>query len=46
MLTTSSTPGHAMKAADPFKAFGSVIGKALMPLDEGRGLIQIIVALQ
>ena len=31
LLTTSPTPGHAMKAADPLKAFGSVIGKALRP---------------
>ena len=29
MLTTSLTPGHAMKADDPTRAFGSVIGKAL-----------------
>jgi hypothetical protein len=29
LLTTSSTEGHAMKAADAAKAFGTVIGKAL-----------------
>jgi hypothetical protein len=46
LLTTSETPGHAMKATDPIKAFGAVIGKALSPLKEGRGLIPIIVALQ
>jgi hypothetical protein len=46
MLTTSNTPGHAMKANDPFKAFGSVIGKALRPLREGQGLIPILIALQ
>jgi hypothetical protein len=46
LLTTSNTPGHAMKAADPFKAFGSVIGKALRPLREGQGLIPILIALQ
>jgi len=46
MLTTSSTVGHAMKAADPTKAFGAVIGKALGRLSEGRGLIPILVALQ
>src|SRR5258708_23609537 len=28
LLTTSSTPGHAMKASDQFKAFGAVVGKA------------------
>lgn len=46
LLTTSSTPGHAMKAIDPLRAFGSVIGKALRPLPEGTGLIPILIALQ
>ena len=46
LLTTSPTPGFAMKADDPFKAFGSVIGKALRPLREGQGLIPILIALQ
>ena len=46
LLTTSETPGHAMKAADPVSAFGAVIGKALRPLAHGRGLVPILVALQ
>jgi hypothetical protein len=46
LLTTSSTPGHAMKAVDPGQAFGAVIGKALRPLAGGRGLVPILVALQ
>jgi len=46
LLTTSDTPGHAMKADDPFKAFGSVIGKALRPLETGQALIPILIALQ
>jgi hypothetical protein len=46
LLTTSSTLGYAMKALDPFKAFGSVIGKALGSLREGKGLIPILVTLQ
>lgn len=46
LLTTSPTPGHAMKATDPHSAFGSVIGKALYRMDSGRGLIPILVALQ
>jgi hypothetical protein len=46
LLTTAPTRGHAMKAADPQRAFGAVIGKALAPLPEGRGLIPILVALQ
>jgi hypothetical protein len=46
LLTTAATPGHAMKASDPLKAFGAVIGKALKPLPQGRGLIPILIALQ
>lgn len=46
LLTTSNTLGHAMKAADPLKAFGAVIGKALRPLKTGKGLIPILIALQ
>ena len=46
LLTTSPTPGHAMKAVDPFKAFGSVIGKALACLQTGQGMVPILVALQ
>lgn len=46
MLTTSSTIGHAMKAADPTRAYGAVIGKALGRLSEGTGLIPILVTLQ
>jgi len=46
LLTTSPTPGHAMKADDPLKAFGTVIGKALRPLKERQGLIPILIALQ
>jgi hypothetical protein len=46
LLTTSPTPGHAMKATDPVRAFGAVIGKALRPLRGGQGLIPILVALQ
>jgi hypothetical protein len=46
LLTTSPTPGHAMKAQDPLRAFGAVLGKALRPLRAGKGLIPILVALQ
>jgi hypothetical protein len=46
LLTTSATPGHAMKAGDPQRAFGSVIGKAMRPLPEGQGLVPILIALQ
>jgi hypothetical protein len=46
LLTTSVTAGHAMKADDPRRAFGAVLGKALHPLREGRGLIPVLIALQ
>ena len=46
LLTTSSTPGHAMKASDPSLAFGAVLGKALWSLKSGQGMIPILVALQ
>jgi hypothetical protein len=46
LLTTSPTRGHAMKAVDPSKAFGAVIGKALLPLGGGVGVIPILIALQ
>ena len=45
LLTTSETPGHAMKATDPARAFGAVIGKALRRLDSGKGIIPILIAL-
>ncbi|RCV64288.1 hypothetical protein C5S53_09545 [Methanophagales archaeon] len=46
LLTSSSTPGYAMKASDPLKTFGAVIGKALRSLREGKGMIPILAALQ
>jgi hypothetical protein len=46
LLTSSSTPGHAMKASDASRAFGAVIGKALRPVAGGTALIPILVALQ
>jgi hypothetical protein len=46
LLTTSSTPGHAMKVNDPLQAFGTVIGKALRTLKSGTGSIPILIALQ
>ncbi|HEY3132523.1 MAG TPA: hypothetical protein VGL91_23950 [Acidobacteriota bacterium] len=46
LLTTSDTLGHAMKAVDPLRAFGSVLGKALGSLSGGCGLVPILVTLQ
>ena len=42
MLTTSSTPGYAVRATDP--KLGSIIGKALEDKDNGEaGIIQVAV---
>jgi hypothetical protein len=46
LLTTARRPGHAMRVADPARAFGSVLGKALRPLPAGTGLVPILVGLQ
>ncbi len=46
LLTTSETPGHAMKASDPTKAQGAILGKAMSPLTHGRGMILVLVTLQ
>jgi hypothetical protein len=46
LLTTSDTPGHSMKAADYNKAQGAVLGKAMTKLEEGRGLVLVLVTLQ
>ena len=46
LLTASPTPGHAMKASDPYRAFGAVIGKALASFQSGRGLVPVLVALR
>lgn len=46
MLTTSNTPGHAMRADDRSRAFGATIGKAMTTLEEGRGLVLVLVNLQ
>jgi hypothetical protein len=52
LLTTSSTPGYAMKAApvvvngvDIYRT-GTILGKALEPLDKGAGVIKVFVTLR
>jgi hypothetical protein len=46
LLTTSDTPGHAMKVTDHSKAQGAILGKAMSSLKEGRGLVLVLVTLQ
>jgi len=46
LLTTASTPGHAMKVTDYTRAQGAIIGKAMTSLKQGRGLVLVLVTLQ
>jgi hypothetical protein len=46
LLTTSDTPGHAMKASDRERAPGATVGKAMTALERGRGLVLVLVSLQ
>jgi hypothetical protein len=46
LLTSSATPGHAMKAVDRERCLGALLGKALKPLESGCGLIPMLIALQ
>lgn len=47
LLTTSSTPGHAMKAVDYSQAQGAILGKAMESLEKGqKGQILVLVTLQ
>ncbi len=44
LLTTSTTPGYACKATDP--QVGTVLGKALEPLQSGTGTINVLVTMK
>lgn len=46
LLTTSDTPGHAMKVTDSSKAQGAILGKAMSGLKSGRGFVLVLVTLQ
>ncbi len=46
LLVTSSTTGYAMKGTNRRRMLGAVVGKALEPLREGKGVIQVLVTLQ
>ena len=46
LLTTSATPGHAMKVTNYSRAHGAIIGKAMTGLKVGRGLVLVLVSLQ
>ncbi len=46
LLTTSDTPGHAMRVSDHAQAQGAILGKAMGSLAEGKGLVLVLVTLQ
>ena len=46
LLTTSDTPGCAMKVSNHLQAQGAVIGKAMGSLKRGKGLVLVLVSLQ
>ncbi len=46
LVTSSSTLGYAMKGTNRTRMLGAVVGKALEPLREGKGVIQVLVTLQ
>ncbi len=44
LLTTSHTPGYAMRVTDHPKAQGAILGKAMTTLEKGTGLVLILVS--
>jgi len=46
LLTTSDMTGYAMKATNDDLSHGAIIGKAMTGLDEGTGLVLVLVNLQ
>ncbi len=47
LLTTAGRPGHAMKAVDPARSHGAIIGKAMTRLARGEtGLVLVLINLQ
>ena len=46
LLTTSETPGHAMKVTDYARAQGAILGKAMSKLEKDTGLVLVLVTLQ
>ena len=46
LLVSSSKPGYAMRGTDRNRLIGAVIGKALAPITNGSGLIEVLITLQ
>jgi hypothetical protein len=45
LLTTSSTPGHAMRCESAYACMGSLVGKAMGSLSQEKGIIEVLVML-
>jgi len=45
-LTTAADPGHAMRVTDHDLAEGAILGKAMTGLENGQGLVLVLMALQ
>ena len=43
LLTTASKPGYAMRCPSAEECAGAILGKALEPLEEGEGRIEVLV---
>jgi hypothetical protein len=46
LLTTSNTPGQAMKVSDFTQSQGAILGKAMSALPAGQGMVLVLVTLQ
>lgn len=46
LLTTSASPGRAMKVTDHARAQGAILGKAMTGLRDGQGMVLVLVTLQ
>jgi hypothetical protein len=46
LLVTSSIAGYAMKGTDRARMLGAVVGKAMQPMQSGKGVIEVLVTLQ
>ena len=46
LITTSPVPGHGMKVTDHGRAQGAIVGKAMTSLENGRGMVLVLVSLQ
>jgi hypothetical protein len=46
LLTTADRAGYAMRASDPRRATGAILGKAMSSLEAGTGSVLVLVSLQ